>query len=170
MKLNDKPYPEVKVERPNTHYAKILLQDYAGTVSEQTAINLYMYQHFLQADKWKKFADLIEEIAIVEMHHLELLGETILKLGLNPVYATFDSKTDNKIYWSSKNVNYTDKIKEMLEEDIKAETLAINQYHLHMKMIDDKYIKALLLRIIEDEVEHLEIFKELYKSIQKEKL
>lgn len=32
------PYPEPRVVRPNPYYAMLLLEDYAGAVSEMTAI------------------------------------------------------------------------------------------------------------------------------------
>lgn len=160
--------PEIKVEGPNIEYAKILLQDYAGTISEDTAVHLYMYQNFLQSGKWDKFAEEIERIAIVEMHHLKWLGETILKLGLNPIFATINSTNNNTTYWNSENVDYTDDIKKMLLTDIRAETLAIKQYELHKEIINDKYIKALIDRIIQDEKEHLKIFEEFYKSLEKQ--
>ncbi|MGE5455803.1 MAG: ferritin-like domain-containing protein [Ignavibacteriales bacterium] len=168
MKMND-TYPDIKVEMPNVEYAMILLQDYAGTVSEETAIHLYMYQNFLQDGKWDEFAKELEKIAIVEMHHLELLGKTILKLGLNPIFATVNAESDNVIHWNSENVNYTDEIREMLHADIKAEVSAIKQYEIHKEMINDKYIKALLARIIQDEEGHLKIFNELYNSLEKNK-
>ena len=103
------------------------------------------------------------------MHHLEILGKLILKLGLNPIYATVDSSNDNVIYWTSENVDYTDDIKKMLQVDIQAETLAIEQYELHKEMMDDKYIRAIIDRIIQDEKEHLKIFKELYNKLMEKK-
>lgn len=39
----DLPYPEPMIEEPNIEYANLLLKDYAGTVSEFTAINLYVF-------------------------------------------------------------------------------------------------------------------------------
>jgi bacterioferritin len=42
----DLPYPEPMVEIPNIEYANLLLKDYAGAVSEFTAISLYVYQQF----------------------------------------------------------------------------------------------------------------------------
>lgn len=164
----NKPYPEIRVERPNPEYAKILLQNYAGAISEDTSIHLYKYQHFLQSDKWKEFSDALNMVAMDEVHHLELLAETILKLGLNPIYAVFSAITDEPEYWTSKNVNYTDEIKEMLKTDIRVESLAINQYELHKDIIDDIYVKALIDRIVEDEIEHLKVFRRLYNQISEE--
>lgn len=168
MQTDNNNQPEIKVEKPNVEYAKILLQDYAGEVSEDTAVHLYMYQSVLQNEKWKTFSKMLKKIAIVEMHHLEWLGQIILKLGLDPIFAAANSSNNNLIYWTSKNVDYTDKIKAMLRTDMNAEVIAIEQYELHKEMINDKYIRNLIERIIKDEEEHLRIFSELYKSIEKQ--
>ena len=161
---SNNPYPEPKVERQNLEYAKLLLQDYAGEVSEDTAIHLYLFQHF--TSEWEEFKEVIREISISEMTHLELLAETIKLLGLKPKYKTFNASNDVLIPWTSDNVNYETDIKKVLEVDINAETKAIETYKLHMEIIDDKYIKQLLSRIIEDEEIHLKIFKEFYSKVK----
>lgn len=158
----DLSYPEPKVEQKNTYYANILLEDYAGAVSEFTAISLYTYQHFVSDDRYKNYAKVIGEISIVEMKHLELIGETIKLLGVKPVFV-------NSVYpcgrmWTSEYVNYDASIKGMILEDIKAETKAIKNYERDLSLINDNYIKKLIERIILDEKLHLKIFQELYKK------
>lgn len=161
----DAPYPEPKVEGKSIQYANLLLQDYAGAVSEFTAISLYSYQHFVSDDRYKEYAKIIGEISMVEMKHLELLGETIKLLGVKPAYVS--SVCPCGQIWTASYVNFTDKIKEMLLEDIKAEQKAIANYKYHLSLISDKYIKKLLERIIPDEQLHLKIFKELYQKYSK---
>ena len=39
------PYPKIEVEEKNSYYAKLLYDDYAGNVSETTAIFLYIYTY-----------------------------------------------------------------------------------------------------------------------------
>lgn len=75
------PYPEPRVESPNVQYANILLRDYSGAVSEFTAVNLYVYQHFVSDEEYEDYAELIGGISMAEMKHLELLGETIKLLA-----------------------------------------------------------------------------------------
>ena len=75
------PYPEIKNIPKNILYAKILSFAYAGSTSEETAVHQYIYQSYFFKDDIK---DILEHIAIVEMKHSELLGQAILKLGLNP--------------------------------------------------------------------------------------
>lgn len=161
---SNKPYPKARVEKPNIEYAKLLLENYAGDISEETAIHLYMYQHMVASDEMEEYAKTMEQIGIVEMRHLNLLGKTIKLLGLKPVYATLYN--DNFIKpWNSSNVNYTTDIKEMLEVNIKNETKAIENYEKRIIQIEDKYIRELLSRIIEDEKIHLKIFKNLYVNL-----
>lgn len=160
----DIPYPIIKVEEKNPYYADLLSQDYAGDVSELTASLLYSYQHFEIFDKNEEFAKIIEEISIVEMTHLEILGKTIKLLGKNPVYKTCESQRGNCVMWSSNNVIYDKDLKDMLKTDIRTEKLAIKNYEHHMEIIDDKYIKEILKRIILDEKRHLQIFETLLEE------
>jgi bacterioferritin len=158
---SNKPYPVLEVEGKNIYYAKLLLSNYSGKVSEDTAIHLYLYQAFLLEGEYQKT---MLKIAEVEMYHLRLLGEVITKLGGVPIFG--DYQKDNVLrLWSSCNVNYSVSLKEMLEQDILSETKAIENYKKQIKLIDDCYVKSLLRRIIEDELVHLSIFKNLYQKV-----
>ena len=166
MKVNlDIPYPEIRVEEKNSYYADILSQDYAGRVSETTASLLYSYQHFDKFNENKEFSDTIEQISIVEMKHLEILGKIIRLLGRNPVYKTCEATRGECIMWESSYINYDSDLKEMLRIDMESEKAAIKNYDEQKNIIDDKYIKEILSRIILDEKRHLEIFKSLYESL-----
>lgn len=158
-------YPEVLVEKENSYYADLLSFDYAGNVSETTAVMLYSYQHFNTFKENEEFSKVLEEIAKDEMMHLELLGKTIKLLGKKPIYKTCESRKEECIMWTSKNINYTTNLKEMLENDIDSEKIAIKSYKAHKEIINDKYIKILLDRIILDEKRHLEIFTRLYNKL-----
>ena len=149
------PYPHIKVEKENIEYAKLLMYPYASMISEDTATHLYMYQSFILDDNIGK---ILENIAIVEMHHLEMLAKTINLLGLKPEYKS------NDIPWTSNYINYTNNLKDILKINIEAETLAIKNYQNLIKVINDKYIKKMLERIIVDEEIHLKIFNDLYKE------
>lgn len=162
---SDAPYPKPQVENKNIHYAELLLQDYAGAVSEQTAVHLYIYQSMIGTPLIPNFNHILERIAITEMKHFKLLGETINLLGMNPMYHVVDAKDGCFVPWTASYVLDTQLIEEMLIADIEAEAKAILDYQLHICMIDDIYIKALLNRIIEDEKLHLEIFQSLYQEL-----
>lgn len=157
------PCPLIKVEKRNPYYAKLLLEDYAGESSEDTAIHLYVYQSLVTSEKYQEYKNILMPIARVEMNHLRILGELITLLGLKPIYGTIENK-DKVNFWTSSNVGYNIDIKAMLELDIERETNAIKNYKHHQSIINDKYIYKILDKIIADEKVHLDIFKELYQK------
>lgn len=158
----DLPYPQPMIEMPNIHYANILLKDYAGAVSEFTAISLYIYQHFVSEGQYNRYAELIGGISVVEMKHLELLAETIKLEGIKPMY--MDNACPPGRPWSPIYVNYYANIQKMLLEDIKSEQKAIENYRYHLTLIQDEHIRELIERIILDEELHLKLFAQEYEK------
>lgn len=151
-------YPDPRVEQSNPYYAMLLLEDYAGAVSEFTAISQYFHHYLALTGDYDDVADLEECISITEMHHLRLLGETIKLLGAAPKLRTL---TNNRTtYWDASYVYYGTDICDRLAADIAAEKTAIRQYRQHQKMIEDPYIQELLERIIKDEEQHLHLFRQ----------
>ena len=159
----NQPYPPIKVERQNKEYANLLLNDYAGIVSELSAITQYSYQHFLKFNVNTEVAQTLAMIAQVEMRHLELLGKTIKLLGAEPQFI-YPLK-ENLKFWNSSFVDYNPDLIEMLENDILIEEQAIKNYQKDLTIINDKYIKALIERIILDEEKHLECFTILLHNL-----
>ena len=49
--------------------------------------------------------------------------------------------------------------------DIEAEKDAVRQYRMHMEMIRDKYINAVLARIIKDEEYHIMLLQWMLKEM-----
>jgi bacterioferritin len=155
--LDSGPYPTVeKGSDPNT--VRMLKEDYAGAVSEMTAVSQYIYQNILSADN-ESFANAILQIGIVEMSHMDMLGDAILALGGNP---TFGNGT---VYWQGKLVNYAKTLPEMLRGDIEAETQAIANYERHAANTTNASVRALLRRIIKDEQLHLRFFRNTLASL-----
>lgn len=158
----NKPYPAINIDKPNIRYVNIILPSYSGMVSEYSAISQYVYHSFRLQESFFKVADALEGISIVEMHHLKILAQLLIKLGGNPKF--YIAKKDKCYYWNSKFVNYGCSLKEMLTYDIKSEETAIKNYNKIISEIPDKNIQKIIKRIIEDEELHLEIFKKLYKE------
>lgn len=151
-------YPPVKVEGKNIKYARLLMDDYAGVVSEMTAICQYLHHHFHLDEKYPDVAELLEEVSIVEMRHLEMLGETILLLGGDPQFGHFVK--GKPTYWSGSYVKYSKDICQALRFDVQAERAAIANYRKRITQIRDKHIQKLLQRIILDEELHVKLFLE----------
>lgn len=91
------------------------------------------------------------------MHHLDLIGDLIKKLGKTPYF--MDKK---QCMWNAQNVKYHfNNIYDMLIFNIESEKKAILEYKEAIKYTQNKSIKDLLERIILDEQTHLEIFNRL---------
>ncbi len=150
----DKPYPRIMVKEKNPYYAKLLYEAYAGMISELSAVTLYSYQNFEMFDFNIEFSNMIKEIAIVEMHHLEILGKLINLLGTTPIYMNSEN-----LLWSSSNIIYNNNIIDMLNIDILKEEESIKYYKFLKTKIEDRNIITIINRIILDEEKHLECFR-----------
>ena len=78
----DLPYPSTDGLRPDAESVKILSPAYADRGSELTAILQYVYHSIVFAGlNRKQYARMMVEIAIAEMHHLDLLGGMLYNMG-----------------------------------------------------------------------------------------
>lgn len=152
------PYPKIKVLQPNLQYAELLMDDYAGMVSEFTAISQYLYHHYYFKEIDKELGELLEGISITEMLHMEMLAETIKLLGGKPVIRGSDSTCGN--YWNGSYVHYGSQLCEQLKADIDAEYQAIANYQKHISLILDGHVQTILQRIILDEIAHVHYFNQ----------
>lgn len=151
------PYPTPRVMGENHYYASILLEDYAGIAGELTAIHQYIYHSLTLEDHHSKIAVLTQQVAIVEMHHLKLLGKTIRLLGKYPIMHSNDHGLLR--FWNANFVYYGDTVYDKLSANMKHEMDAIRTYRSHQRLIKDPYIHEMLERIILDEEYHLQLFR-----------
>ncbi len=152
------PYPTLQVTGKNERYAALLSQDFASSRGEMTAIYQYMYQNWLTINYDDELAQLLMNIAEVEMMHLDILGKMIVLLGGNPKCQAVQQ--NQWIFWSGNMVNYNREKKKMLLYNIALEQYAVDTYTTHAKIIQDPYVSALLLRIVEDEKLHVHLFRD----------
>ncbi|MEY8516427.1 hypothetical protein AALC25_05730 [Lachnospiraceae bacterium 29-84] len=111
-------------------YANLLSVDYCGSVSELSAITQYISNESSLSQEKCPMARTLLGIAMAEMTHLQKLGEMIALLGGQMIVANID-----------------------------AERAAIHQYRMHIRAIQDPYIRAVLERIILDEEYPIMILK-----------
>ena len=150
------PYPKLMNIRQNLNYANLLYDSFAGEYGELSAVAQYIYEH-MELKKYESFSKILLSIAIEEMHHLDLIGDLIRRLGKRPYFINKD-----KCMWSAENVKYHfNNIYDMLCYNIESEKKAIESYREIIKYTQNKSIKDLLDRIILDEQTHLEIFNRL---------
>ncbi|GAA0085571.1 ferritin family protein [Clostridium sp. MB05] len=154
----DLPYPQIEVCKKNIDYANLIKVNYCGMVSELTAVAQYTY-HELITDDYVK--NTLRGIVIVEMHHLEIIGELISALGGNPTFSI--KKKGKDFHWNSKFINTDNSLKKLLISDISMEKESIKQYRKTASVVKDENIIAIINRIILDEEHHINLLNRLYE-------
>lgn len=159
------PYPSLDGIIPNESDLRMIIEDYSGLVSEFSAISQYFYHHlYANIEEYKNIGETLMNISMVEMKHLGILGELILKLGGDPKLI-INLKDDSTNYWSGNIIDYSKEVKRMLLADIRLEELTINNYKRHSKLASQSSVSEVLNRIILDEIIHLKILYNLLMNL-----
>lgn len=159
----DLPYPPVQVSGKNQAYANLLSIDYCGSVSEMSAITQYINNENRLSCEKCPIVKTILGIAMAEMIHLQKLGELMFLLGGNIDFTAKYQNGKQKL-WTPEYLTIPENVGKMLIADIDSERAAINQYRIHIKMIKDNYVNAVLARIIKDEEYHIMLLQTLLKE------
>ncbi len=153
------PYPDLEKIKPCKQTACIIAPAYAGLHGEITATLQYVYHrfNFLQ-EQDEETAELLMRIALSEMEHVEILGNTLIKLGVKPVYSLSPPYKYN--FYNTSMVSYSNTPQKMLLDDISDELSAIVMYEEIIKRLCDESVQAVISRIILDEQLHVRALKE----------
>lgn len=160
----DLPYPPTQFICPDTQDLRLITNDYAGCVSEFSAIAQYVY-HQLRA-KGTGFSHIgqsLLSISMVEMRHLNLLGEAIQQLGGDPRF--FYQIPQGCASWDGRMITYGCHLKDMLQADLQLEQSTIQHYLKHAAQARQQALSDLLLRIVEDERIHVRVLQELLDEV-----
>ncbi len=162
--MADLPYPVIEVRRENQQYADLLSVDYCGSVSELSAIMQYINNENRLSCEKCPVAKILLGIAMAEMMHLQKLGELIVLLG-GAIDFTAVNHSGRRRMWTPEYLTLPENAKKMLFADIEAEKAAISQYKMHIGMIKDDCVQAVLERIVIDEEYHIMILHALIKEL-----
>lgn len=158
--MADLPYPPIQVKEKNPVYASLLSIDYCGAVSELSAITQYINNENRISCEHCSLAKTLLGIAMAEMMHLQKLGGLIRLLGGRVDFAA--KQPNGRMHlWTPEYLTLPDQIGQMIAADIEAEQAAISQYRMHIKMIRDENVNAVLSRIIVDEEYHIMLLRSL---------
>ena len=164
LTLNE-PFPTTDGICPDAYSLAVISPAYASSTGELNAILQYLYHYFnFEQHGLKDYAETLESIAIAEMIHLKLLGETITALGSQPIYCQYPPTAYN--FYSTKFVAYSRNIINMIEDDIMDEKHAIAQYSKMLQRLKNEQVKLIVSRILEDEKLHLTTLKEILNKIK----
>ena len=160
----DLPWPDIQVRSQNQIYANLLSADYCGATSEMSAITQYINNENRLSGRNCPLARTILGIAMAEMMHLQKLGEMIALLGGTVDFVARGQNGKSRM-WTPEYLAIPEQARKMLAADIEAEKAAIRQYKMHINMINDRYVNAVLARIIQDEEYHIMLLGILEKKL-----
>lgn len=153
------PYPPAKADMPNKKYSELIRGSFCGKESEMTAVMSGFYHGMKFSKNCPELSNALIGIAFCELRHFILLGKMLMSLGGDPKFFCCLTTNSNAGGWWSANpatISYCETVDKALKGGIAAEKATIAEYKSISDYIDDKGVKAVLKRIIADELLHLE--------------
>ena len=158
------PYPPVQVQERNQNYADLISVSYCGTISELSATLQYINNESRMINKRCPMGKTILGMAMAEMMHMQILAELMSLLGGNVCYTAIQPGGQQRM-WSPQCLTLPEKIDEMLQADLEREIATIEQYNMHIRMIRDDYVNAVLGRIVQDEQYHIMLIRSMMDTL-----
>ena len=153
------PYPDGKPRRQDVRLAQRLFPLWSGGNGELAAISSY-YCAALQTEAHSPaLGEMFEELAQCELLHFRLLGRLIRDLGAAPVLSPRGG-----LGMPNEQVPQRGGIKQALEQHMRREQAAADTYRYLVTQTEDDAVRALLMRIAEDEEYHAAMFARLYRG------
>ncbi|WP_017718691.1 manganese catalase family protein [Kamptonema formosum] len=169
---------KIEINEPNPRFAQLLLEQFGGATGELTAALQYWVQSF--HCEHAGIRDMLQDIAIEEFSHLEVVGRLIeahtknvdqteafrstlfAVRGMGPHF--LDSQG---IAWSAKYLNEGGHIVRDLRADIAAEGGARQTYEELVKLAPDAGTKDTLVFLLTREISHTQMFMKALDSLGK---
>jgi Mn-containing catalase len=168
----------VEVKTPDARYARFLLEQFGGATGELTAALTYWVQSFHITDAGIR--DMLQDIAIEEFGHLEVVGKLIeqhtSKLDQTSVYDAplfrirgmgphfVDSQG---AAWTSSYINEGGNVVRDLRADIAAEAGARQTYEALIKASPDESTTKALTHLLTREITHAKMFMQALAKMGK---
>ncbi|MEA5619509.1 manganese catalase family protein [Cronbergia sp. UHCC 0137] len=172
------PIHTVKVNEANPRFAQLLLEQFGGATGELTAALQYWVQSFHVENPGIR--DMLQDIAIEEFGHLEMVGKlieahtkntdqteayksTLFAIrGIGPHF--LDSQGNA---WSAKYLNEGGDVVRDLRANIGAEAGARQTYEELIKLATDEGTKQTLVHLLTREISHTQMFMKALDSLGK---
>ena len=169
---------QVKVDRPDPRFGQLLLEQFGGATGELTAGLQYWVQSFHVEDAGIR--DMLQDIALEEFSHLEMVGMLIEQHTRNldqaEAYASplfrvrgvgphfVDSQG---VAWTAAYINEGGNVVRDLRADIAAEAGARQTYEALVKLAPDEGSKKALTHLLTREVSHTAMFMQALHKLGK---
>lgn len=168
----------VQVDNPDPRFGQFLLEQFGGATGELTAALQYWVQSFHVENQ--AIRDMLQDIAIEEFSHLEMVGKLIeqhtRKLDQSGVYDAplfrvrgvgphfVDSQGSA---WTASYLNEGGNVVRDLRADIAAEAGARQTYEALIKVCEDAGSKRALTHLLTREITHANMFMKALQSLDK---
>lgn len=151
------PYPSLESPAASPAWIPMLKNLYAGRRSELGAITQYCYQSIILSRTCREIAETLRGMAMVEMHHMEMLGKLVLLCGGTPDF----SGGRPCQWWNGSFSNRRKDLCGILLINLRDEVAAVDAYLKAASAISDPQISRLLRRIAMDESHHAQLLREM---------
>jgi Mn-containing catalase len=168
----------VKVGTPNPRFGQMMLEQFGGATGELSASLQYWVQSFHVQDAGIR--DLLQDIAIEEFSHLEMVGRMIelhtqgpgrqaaeestlfAVRGVGPHFLDSQGNT-----WTAAYLNEGGNVVRDLRANIASEAGARQTYEALLNMCDDDGTRQALTFLLTREISHTQMFMQALASIGK---
>ncbi|MBW4658962.1 MAG: manganese catalase family protein [Drouetiella hepatica Uher 2000/2452] len=168
----------VKVDAANPKFAQLLLEQFGGATGELTAALQYWVQSFHVENAGIR--DMLQDIAIEEFGHLEMVGKLIeshtknvdqtdaFKSSLFAVRGMGPHFLDSQgSAWTAQYINEGGDVVRDLRANIAAEAGARQTYEALIKLAPDEGTKSTLVHLLSREISHTKMFMKALGSLGK---
>ncbi|MFB2923010.1 MULTISPECIES: manganese catalase family protein [Aerosakkonema] len=168
----------VNIVEPNPRFAQLLLEQFGGATGELTAALQYWVQSFHCENAGIR--DMLQDIAIEEFSHLEMVGKMIeqhtknvdqteaFKSTLFAVRGMGPHFLDSQgVAWTAAYINEGGDVVRDLRANIGAEAGARQTYEQLIKMAPDGGSKNALVHLLTREISHTKMFMKALESLGK---
>jgi Mn-containing catalase len=172
------PIHFVKVDEPNPRFAQLLLEQFGGATGELTAALQYWVQSFHVENPGIR--DMLQDIAIEEFGHLEMVGKLIEAHTKNTDQTEVYNSTlfairgigphflDSQGHaWTANYLNEGGDVVRDLRANIAAEAGARQTYEELIKLATDQGTKNTLVHLLTREISHTQMFMKALDSLGK---
>jgi Mn-containing catalase len=172
------PIHTVKIDEPNPRFAQLLLEQFGGATGELTAALQYWTQSFHCENAGIR--DMLQDIALEEFGHLEMVGRMIeahtknvdqteaYKSTLFAVRGVGPHLLDSQgNTWTASYVNEGGDVVRDLRANIAAEAGARQTYEELIKLSTDEGTKKTLVHLLTREISHTQMFMKALDSLGK---
>lgn len=169
---------DVKIDEPNPKFAELLLEQFGGATGELSAALQYWVQSFHTKDQGIK--DMLQDIAVEEFSHLEMVGKLIESHTKNADQTDAYNSTlfavrgqgphfidSQGSAWTATYLNEGGHVVRDLRANIAAEAGARQTYEALIKIAPDAGTKETLVHLLTREIAHTKMFMKALDSMGK---